>query len=172
MRAIIASAIGPLSSPVLATVEPVPTLLVIVGPDRDFRYDLDAACDQIVLRLPRRQVESVASTLTGGTGPVAFDLEVASSVGGVFAMIEAAIDLKVSGVAEARPHLLWQVEQVIVESLILGQPNSRSAQLQAGRNAAAARRVRTPVFCALADDVRDEGASEPAPRRPLPTVLV
>ena len=59
-----------------------PTQAVIVGPDRDFRYDLDAACDQIVLRLPRRQVESVASTLTGGTGPVAFDLEVAGHVPG------------------------------------------------------------------------------------------
>lgn len=119
-----------------------PTRAVIVGPGRDFGYDLDAACDQIILRLPRQQVESVASALTGTTGRVLFDLEVTASVGGLSAMIEAAIDLTASGVAEGRPHLLWQMEQVIVESLILGQPNSRSAQLQAGRDATAARRVR------------------------------
>ncbi|HEX4247179.1 MAG TPA: AraC family transcriptional regulator, partial [Pseudonocardia sp.] len=47
-----------------------------------------------------------------------------------------------SGLPAARPQLLWQLEQVVIESLLFAQPSNRSAALTAGSSPAPSARVR------------------------------
>ncbi|RJS45781.1 AraC family transcriptional regulator [Nocardioides cavernaquae] len=98
---------------------------VLIGPHQDFEFGFDEAWDQVVVRLDRSRVESVAAALTGETGPVHFDLSLAPDVSRLDGMLESAVDLVDSAAVQHRPQLLWQLEQVIIESLLLAQPNNR-----------------------------------------------
>jgi AraC-like DNA-binding protein len=115
---------------------------VVVGPYREFEFAIDSAFDQVIVRLDRRRVESVASALTGTTGAVHFELALDCSVYRLCGLLEAAIDLASSGLPAARPQLLWQLEQVVIESLLFAQPSNRSAALTAGSSPAPSARVR------------------------------
>ncbi|MFE0023946.1 helix-turn-helix domain-containing protein [Amycolatopsis sp. NPDC059021] len=115
---------------------------VIVGPYREFEFTIDAEYDQVVVRLDRGRVESVAAAMTGTTGPVHFDLGLDAAVAQVDGLLETAVELAVSSLAAARPQLLWQLEQVIIESLLLSQPSNRSRALGPGAAKPPSARVR------------------------------
>ncbi|GAA4523068.1 AraC family transcriptional regulator [Amycolatopsis samaneae] len=123
---------------------------VIVGPYHEFEFAIDAAFDQVVVRLDRRRVESVASAMTGTAGPVHFELGLADAVRGLDGLLESVVDLAGPGPVSARPRLLWQLEQVIIESLLLCQPSNRSAALGPEREKAPSARVRRAM-----DHMRD-----------------
>lgn len=106
---------------------------VLIGPHQEFEFAFDEAWDQVVVRLDRARVESVAAALTGETGPVHFDLSLAPDVSRIDGMLESAVDLVDSAAAHHRPQLLWQLEQVIIESLLLAQPNNRTKLLAPDR---------------------------------------
>jgi AraC-like DNA-binding protein len=99
---------------------------VIIGPHREFEFAFDAAWDQVIVRLDRARVESVAAALTGEVGPVHFDLALAEGVGVLDGLLESAVSLVDSTVTEHRPQLVWQLEQLIIETLLLAQPNNRT----------------------------------------------
>ena len=114
---------------------------VLVGPYRDFAFDIDADFDQVIVRLDRRRVEAAAATMTGVTGPVHFDLALAPDIARLDGLLTTAVELATSGIGEFRPQLLWQVEQLLIEGLLLTQPNNRSAALL-GNRAVPSERVR------------------------------
>lgn len=99
---------------------------VIIGPHREFEFDFDQAWDQVIVRLDRARVESVAAALTGEVGPVHFDLALAGGIGGLDGLLESAVSLVDSPASEHRPQLLWQFEQLLIETLLLSQPNNRT----------------------------------------------
>ncbi|MER7609671.1 AraC family transcriptional regulator [Nocardioides sp. NPDC127503] len=100
---------------------------VIIGPHREFEFAFDAEWDQVIVRLDRARVESVAAALTGEVGPVHFDVALAESVISLDGLLESAVSLVDSATVEHRPQLLWQLEQVIIETLLLAQPNNRTS---------------------------------------------
>ncbi|MEU0268600.1 AraC family transcriptional regulator [Nocardioides sp. NPDC006303] len=100
---------------------------VIIGPHREFEFAFDAAWDQVIVRLDRARVESVAAGLTGEVGPVHFDVALAEDVISLNGLLESAVSLVDSAAVEHRPQLIWQLEQVIIETLLLAQPNNRTA---------------------------------------------
>ena len=112
---------------------------VIVGPHREFEFSFDVAYNQVIVRLDRARVESVAAALTGEVGPVHFDLALAAGVGSLSGMLESAVSLVGSAASEHRPQLLWQVEQLIIETLLLAQPNNRTTVLKPGGTLASPR---------------------------------
>lgn len=99
---------------------------VIIGPHRDFEFAFDESWDQVIVRLDRARVESVAAALTGEVGPVHFELALADDVRNLDGLLQSAIGLVGSAAAEQRPQLVWQLEQVIIETLLLAQPNNRT----------------------------------------------
>ncbi|GAB3854356.1 AraC family transcriptional regulator [Nocardioides maradonensis] len=105
---------------------------VLIGPYREFAFDIDASFDQLIVRLDRTRVEAAAAALTGVTGPVHFELALAPEVSRLDGLLLSAVELAASGLAESRPQLLWQVEQLLVETLLLTQPHDRSAALGGG----------------------------------------
>lgn len=100
---------------------------VIVGPHHDFEFEFGASWEQLIVRLDRGRVESVAAALSGQTGPVHFDLALAPDVGGLDGLLESALTLTGSTVVVQRPQLLWRLEQLIIETLLLAQPNNRTS---------------------------------------------
>lgn len=100
---------------------------VIIGPHREFEFAFDAAWDQVIVRLDRARVESVAAGLTGEVGPVHFDVALAGGVISLDGLLESAVSLVDSAAVEHRPQLMWQLEQVIIETLLLAQPNNRTS---------------------------------------------
>lgn len=105
---------------------------VIIGPHREFEFAFDETWDQVVVRLDRRRVESVAAALTGEVGPVHFDLALADGIASLDGLLESAVSLVDSAAVEHRPQLLWQFEQLLIESLLLAQPNNRTRPAGAG----------------------------------------
>lgn len=99
---------------------------VIIGPHREFEFAFDEAWDQVIVRLDRGRVESVAAALTGEVGPVHFDLALADEVRNLDGLLQSAVGLVGSAASEHRPQLVWQLEQVIIETLLLAQPNNRA----------------------------------------------
>lgn len=115
---------------------------VIVGPYREFEFAIGAAFDQVVVRLDRRRVETVAATLTGTTGAVHFELGLVAGVERLVGALETAVDVAASDLAALRPQLLWQLEQVVIESLLLSQPSNRSSAFGPAGGQAPSARVR------------------------------
>ncbi|TCP40771.1 AraC family transcriptional regulator [Tamaricihabitans halophyticus] len=99
---------------------------VIIGPHREFAFDFDPGWDQLVVRLDRDRVESIASALTGEVGSVDFAVALAPSVVALHGLLESAMSLADSEVADHRPQLVWQLEQLILETLLMTQPNDRT----------------------------------------------
>lgn len=98
----------------------------IIGPHREFAFTFNASWEQVVVRLDRARVESVAAALTGEVGPIHFDLGLAPAVAAIDGLLESAMSLVDSAVADQRPQLVWQLEQVMIETLLLAQPNNRT----------------------------------------------
>lgn len=115
---------------------------VIIGPHREFAFDFDPTWDQLVIRLDRERVESAAAALTGEAGPVDFDLALAPGVASLDGLLESALSLGDSELADHRPRLVWQFEQLILETLLLTQPNNRTPMADAGHSRPNSPRVR------------------------------
>jgi AraC-like DNA-binding protein len=116
----------------------------VVGPYRDFEFAIDASFDQVIVRLDRGRVESVAAALSGVDGAVEFDLAGAPGIGALAGLLTTAVALVSTPITTARPALIWQLEQVLVETLLLSQPNSHLTS--AGRHAAVpSRRLRSAL---------------------------
>lgn len=115
---------------------------VIIGPHREFDFGFDPDWDQLVIRLDRERVESAATTLTGEVGPVDFELALTPGVRALDGLLESAITLAGSDTAEHRPRLVWQFEQLILETLLMTQPNNRLCMTDAGWSQPNSPRVR------------------------------
>lgn len=118
---------------------------VIIGPHREFAFDFDEGWDQVVVRLDRARVESVAAALTGEVGPVHFDVELSDGVGSLDGLLESAVSLVNSAAAEHRPQLVWQFEQLAIETLLLAQPNNRTTPDEPGARGPLSTRVRAAM---------------------------
>ncbi|MCR3720123.1 MULTISPECIES: AraC family transcriptional regulator [Prauserella salsuginis group] len=106
---------------------------VIIGPHREFAFDFGPTWDQLVIRLDRERVESAAAALTGDVGPVDFDLALAPGVATLDGLLESAVNLAGSEITDQRPRLMWQFEQLILETLLAAQPNNRTSRTGAGQ---------------------------------------
>ncbi|MCC8979295.1 AraC family transcriptional regulator [Bradyrhizobium acaciae] len=115
----------------------------IVGPYREFRLDIEGAFDQILLRLDRRRVEVVCASLLGSDKamPVHFDLTL-REMPAFWHKLEAAAGLSTFGEALAYPKMFVQLEELIVESLLVAQPNNFSGAIAAANGAAPSAQVR------------------------------
>jgi AraC-like DNA-binding protein len=118
----------------------------IVGPYREFRFDSDDQFDQIVVRLDRRQVETVCASLWGidGVAPVHFDLSLTDMPNFWDKLLEAAVGLSASG-ALGHPRLFAHLEELIIETLLLAQPNNFTSAASAGGDRAHSRQVRHAI---------------------------
>ncbi|NYI77586.1 AraC family transcriptional regulator [Nocardioides panzhihuensis] len=133
-----------------AVVMATPDRGVIIGPHREFEFAFDELWDQVVVRIDRKRVESVAAALTGEVGPVDFDLALAGGMTSMDGLLESAVSIVGSDIVERRPQLLWQVEQLLIETLLLAQPNNRTATTGSGRGSAGSPRVRKAMDYMLA----------------------
>ncbi|WP_019814353.1 AraC-like ligand-binding domain-containing protein [Saccharomonospora saliphila] len=115
---------------------------VIIGPHREFAFDFGPTWDQLVIRFDRERVESAAAALTGEVGPVDFDLALAPGVATLDGLLESAVSLAGSEITDHRPQLVWQFEQLILETLLVTQPNNRAPMTGAGRSRPNSPRVR------------------------------
>lgn len=115
---------------------------VIIGPYREFEFTMDPDFDQVIVRLDRTRVESVAATLTDTTGAVHFDLCLRPAVDQLRGLLESAVALAGSAAPTTRPRLAWQLGEVIIESLLLSQPNNRTASLDSEVQSLPSARIR------------------------------
>ncbi|GAA1252219.1 AraC family transcriptional regulator [Prauserella halophila] len=115
---------------------------VIIGPHREFAFDFGPTWDQLVIRLDRDRVESAAAALTGDIGPVDFDLPLAPDVATLDGLLESALSLVGSETTGHHPQLVWQFEQLILETLLVTQPNNRTRMTDTARSRPNSPRVR------------------------------
>ncbi|WP_162834394.1 AraC family transcriptional regulator [Amycolatopsis circi] len=99
---------------------------VLVGPHLDFEFRIHPRFDQVIVRLDRRRVESAAAALLGEVAPIHFDLEVHQDVRRLAGLLQSAVEM---ADALVRPRMAWQIEQLVIESLLLTQPHNRSEAL-------------------------------------------
>ena len=116
----------------------------VIGPYEKFCFDIDDAFDQIVVRLDRRRVESACAAMLGSdrTRPVHFELALHRMPQTWGNLLEAAANLATLDSALAHPRLHAQLEDMIVTSLLLSQPNSWSAAISGYGSAAPHAQVR------------------------------
>ncbi|AJC22878.1 AraC family transcriptional regulator [Pandoraea pulmonicola] len=116
----------------------------IVGPYHEFRLDIGASFDQLMLRLNRQRVESVCASMLGTARlePVHFDLALAAPPAPWLTLLETAASLTALGNSQAYPRLLLQLEELLIETLLLTQPNSFSESLNATPRRAPAAQIR------------------------------
>ncbi|OKO74266.1 AraC family transcriptional regulator [Bradyrhizobium sp. AS23.2] len=116
----------------------------IVGPYQEFRLEIEGAFDQILLRLDRRRVEVVCANLLGSEKamPVHFDLALREIPAFWHKLLEAAASLSMFGEALAYPKMFAQLEELIVESLLVSQPNNFSAAIAVAAGPAPSAQVR------------------------------
>ncbi|MBC3192161.1 AraC family transcriptional regulator [Pseudonocardia sp. C8] len=109
------------------TVIPAPGAGAVVSPYREFRFDIDASYDQVVLRFDRFRVEAIAAVLHEVGGPARPDLALALPVPAN--VLHSAIEGIVAAAAVTDPvvrnRLLGGLERLVVEALVLGQPRDR-----------------------------------------------
>lgn len=101
----------------------------VVGPHRDFEFAIDGSFDQVIVRLDRRRIETVAAAMSGVDGPVEFDLRSDPGVFAVVGLLTTPVALASTPVLSGRPTLVWQLEQVLIEALLLSQPSNVTAAL-------------------------------------------
>ncbi|VWC84249.1 MULTISPECIES: AraC family transcriptional regulator [Burkholderia] len=119
----------------------------IVGPYHDFRLDIGASFDQLMLRLDRRRVESVCASMLGKTTfePVHFNLSLVDLPTPWLTLIETAVGLTALANAHAHPRLFVQIEELLIETLLLAQPNNFSASINANQQRAPAAQIRRAI---------------------------
>ncbi|MGN6309073.1 MAG: AraC family transcriptional regulator [Xanthobacteraceae bacterium] len=127
-----------------ASTEVEPHRGAIVGPYREFRFDIDSRFDQIVLRLDRRRVEAVCAGLSGAEtiAPVNFELALTDMPNFWNRLLEAAASLSASGVALSHPRLFVHLEELIIETLLLSQPNNFTSIVSTDGDRTHSRQVR------------------------------
>ena len=127
-----------------STADLAPGFGTIVGPYQEFRLDIDGAFDQILLRLDRRRVEVVCANLLGAekSAPVHFDLALRTIPAFWHKLLEAAASLSMFSEALARPKMFIRLEELIIESLLVAQPNNFSAAISAAARPAPTAHVR------------------------------
>jgi AraC-like DNA-binding protein len=108
-----------------------PGLATIVGPYEKFCFDIDSVFDQIVIRFDRSYVESVCAALAGDDRllPVDFQLLVEKVPVYWGALIESAAAVAQTENPLERQRLFPPIEELIVGSLLLNHPHSRSTDL-------------------------------------------
>ncbi|WP_175854670.1 AraC family transcriptional regulator [Burkholderia anthina] len=116
----------------------------IIGPYHDFRLDIGASFDQLTLRLDRQRVESVCASMLGKTTfePVHFNLSLVDLPTPWLTLIETAVSLTALDNARAHPRLFVQIEELLIETLLLAQPNNFSASINANQQRAPAAQIR------------------------------
>lgn len=116
----------------------------IIGPYRKFRFEIDGAFDQIVVRLDRRRVESVCTDLTGldKAQAVHFELSLGGMPDAWYRLLEAAASLAACTIPTACLRLSAHLEEMLIETLLLVQPNSNSARILSGSKAAPSVQIR------------------------------
>lgn len=116
-----------------ATAELKPGRGSIVGPYQECQLDIDGAFDQILLRLDRRRVERLCADLAGmeQAAPVNFDLGLRDTPAFWHKLLEAAASLSLLSDGLAHPKLFIRLEELIIESLLVAQPNNFSAAISA-----------------------------------------
>jgi AraC-like DNA-binding protein len=98
-----------------------------------FRFDIDGAFDQIIVRLDRRRVEAVCASLVGSASPrpVYFRLSLGDVPAFWAGLLQTAAGLFSLGATSDHPRLFVQLEELVIESLLLSQPNNFSAAIHA-----------------------------------------
>ncbi|MEW6641021.1 MAG: AraC family transcriptional regulator [Pseudomonadota bacterium] len=116
----------------------------IVGPYQEFQLDIDGSFDQILLRLDRRRVEVACASLLGAekAAPVHFDLQLRDIPAFWHKLLEAAASLSTFAGALAHPKMFVRLEELIIESLLVAQPNNFSAAIAAAASPAPTPQVR------------------------------
>ena len=116
----------------------------IVGPYQEFKFDLDAAFDQLVVRLDRQRIEAVCAGLLGTDErqPVNFNLALDTLPACWPGLIETAAAISEFSNTRAYPTLLVQLEELIVETLLLTQPNTFSDFFTEGIQRAPSTKIR------------------------------
>ena len=116
----------------------------IVGPYQEFQLDIDGSFDQILLRLDRRRIEVACANLLGAekAAPVHFDLELRAIPVFWHKLLEAAAGLAMFSEALAHPKMFVRLEELIIESLLVAQPNNFSAAIAAAAGPAPSPQVR------------------------------
>jgi len=111
--------------------ELAPGRAAIVSPYERFRFDIDAAFDQIVVRFDRSYVESTCASLAGDDRllPVDFELAIKILPGHWASLLESAVSIAQMEYLSERQRLFAPVEELIVGSLLLSQPHSRSTDI-------------------------------------------
>lgn len=101
----------------------------IIGPYHEFKLDIDASFDQLILRLDRQRVEAVCASMLGSLKlqPVHFKLSFEDLPAFLLTLVETAASLSAFGNALAYPKLFYQLEELVIETLLLTQPNNYSA---------------------------------------------
>ncbi|MDH2383231.1 helix-turn-helix domain-containing protein [Bradyrhizobium sp. CER78] len=119
----------------------------IVSPYRQFRFEIGAAFDQVVLRLNRRRVETICAAMIGAAKPqsVDFQLPVTGMPAFWLYLLEAAASLSIAGSALDRARLSVQLEELIIQSLLLSLPNNFTNSILAASRHASTAQVRRAI---------------------------
>ncbi|QRP47081.1 AraC family transcriptional regulator [Amycolatopsis sp. FDAARGOS 1241] len=92
----------------------------IVGPYREFRFDIDSAFDQLILRMDRRWVESAARRIRGAAGPVDLSLSLPEPPPFLYRLLDSVVSLPTLGPG-GRPEVGQQLGELVIESFLLAQ---------------------------------------------------
>jgi len=100
----------------------------IVSPYERFCFDIDSSFDQIVLRFDRVYVEALCASLANDDNllPVHFDLPLRQLPEQWAPLLESAAFVAQMKDLSGRQRLFAPIEELIVGSLLLNQPHSRS----------------------------------------------
>lgn len=98
----------------------------IVGPYEAFHFDIDAAFDQIILRFNRRRVEQVCADLVCSEKalPIHFGLPLAGAPRLWDSLLDSTAGLAAVGDELKSGRWFEHVEEMMIEALLLSQPNS------------------------------------------------
>jgi AraC-like DNA-binding protein len=110
----------------------------VIGPYRPFHFEISGEFDQIILRLDRRRVETICGALLRSETerPVDFSLALIDPLPGWTAVLTGAAALAAAYDVGQRPLLAANLEEFVIGTLLLHQPNSLSTAIRdAGRPA-------------------------------------
>ncbi|MCC8960755.1 AraC family transcriptional regulator [Bradyrhizobium sp. Pear76] len=105
----------------------------VASAHRAFRFEINGAFDQIIVRLDSRRVEAVCASLVGSVRPQAvhFKLSLGETPAFWTSLLETAANLALLGATKNHPRLFDQFEELVIESLLLSQANNFSAAIHA-----------------------------------------
>ncbi|HWD01177.1 MAG TPA: AraC family transcriptional regulator [Amycolatopsis sp.] len=92
----------------------------IVGPYREFRFDIDSAFDQLILRMDRCWVETTARRIRGSAGRVDLSLSLPEPPPFLYRLLESVVSLPTLGTS-GRPEVGRQLAELVIESFLLAQ---------------------------------------------------